>query len=302
MRQYEDPKTQAIKYDLYFSDKQIKTGFIQDGNFIPFRHNKLLDKETGENMLLYRISLRDSDHRAFRFNDDRLNNTSCFIQIPAASVTRKIKGLTSVYTVTTAYKDSWVTTVYSGDINSKDGWKGPSEKISLDNLSKCLEFHELEKEMSSPEPEANDIDKFFPKVPLNKDSSQSSVKEEEADLSTPDEKDHSDTQTDRISQLEAIVAAQQKEISELKEQLNVITDLAKNIDVRTESFAERIESISNDHRELIDIYARIKDWSRNMLGKYTNLEYTVDAVRSEVAKIADHLSRSRSMNIEHKHR
>lgn len=320
MKQYEDPKTGAIKYDLYFSDKQIKTGFEQNGELVPFRHNKIIDKKTGEPLLMYRISLRDSQHRSFQFKDPKLNSGSCFIQIPADSVSRKIKGLTSVYTVTTAYKDTWRTVVYSGDINARDGWRGPSEKINLDDLSKCLEYqtqeHLQDKKTESVSEEskenpvsAADIDSFFPKgnqAQLAEKDKENAIEKNPEQNSLPDEtqslKSNSEQgSSDRMAALEALVVSQQAEINALKEQVASLTEVAKSIDQRTESFGGTLDQISKDHKALIDIYARIKDWSRNMLGKYTNLEYTVDTVRSEVSRLADQITgRSRSPKIDHK--
>lgn len=312
MKQYEDQQTGAIKYDFYFSDKQIKTGYEENGEKIPFSHTQIKDKKTGEPLLMYRISLRDAQNRDFRFKNEKLNTSPCFIQIPADSVKRKIKGLTSVYTVTMPIKEKWRVVVYSGDINAKEGWRGPSEKIGLDELSKCLEYQEHDhKKDKNP---AADIDRFFPKGgkedPVKDDTrldeaeagSQNPASETNIEQSAEPET-HGSSALERIARLEAVVLAQQNEIESLKNQLSSVTKIAASLDQRTESFGETLGQISQDHKALMNIYSRIKDWSRNMLSKYTNLEYTVDTVKLEVTRIADLMSeKSRTPKLSHKNR
>lgn len=313
MRKYEDPNTGALKYDLYFSDKQIKTGYMENGELQPFTHTSLRDKKSGEPLKMVRIYIRDASNRSYRFNNDKLNSAACWIQVPADAVKRKIKGITSVYEVTKPIIEDFRAIVYSGDINAKNGWRGPTEQVNFTQLCQILEFQEIAKEVVAKEeavvsepqtapkedPEVEEIDSIFPYQETE------NIQQEEHPEPAAVEKESKgqDSPEARIAALEAIVASQQATIEALSGQVKEMTESVKKIDSRTQGFANSIETISEQHRELIDIYSRIKDWSRSMLGKYNTLDFTVDSIKTEVGRMSDFLrGKTRAPKIEHRNR
>ena len=298
MKEYIDEKTKAIKYDLFFSDKQIKTGYVENGTFVPFVHSRQVDKTTGEKMLMYRIALRDSNHREYRFQSAGLNSQPCFIQVPAASVRRKVKGLTSVYTVTTAWKDEWKLTVYSGDINAKSAWSGLKEQISLDALSQCLEYQSLEKDQSDPEkttdknpisrseqsegnvatfPQSDreihhdEIDQFFPKI--NSDQAQTVENGLDTKL-IPD--------TNKSVDLEKAVDLLTAQNQQLVQQVGELTAAMAHMMEQSAMISSRLNEAVECHQETKSIFSTVKGWLKQMTTRSQQVSKDVSEMKADV--------------------
>ncbi len=304
MRDYIDERTQAIKYDLYFSDKQIKTGYVENGTFVPFTHNRQIDKNTGEKMVMYRIALRDADHRSFRFQNEGLNSQSCFIQVPAASVRRKVKGLTSVYTVTTAWKDSWNLTVYAGDINAKSAWSGLKEKIGLEALSQCLEYQGLEKGVEDPqaadqiwnetkiveqnpeqpqvhdgnsnvatlpqtekEAEVDEIDRFFPKNERTEPVER-----------VPQDSSVAKSSGELIKVVELLMSQNQQMIQQVGQLANAMTQMMEQQAVVSAKLSEAVES----HQETKSLFSTVKGWLKQVTSRTQQMSKDVSEVKEEI--------------------